>query len=578
MIERHTRGIVAVAGFCMAASVLYAQTPTPLQIVTDALPSASAGIPYSQQLVTTLGLCSSVGSPSSKIESGALPPGVYINSPAATKVWSLEGTPSATGSFTFAVHIFWTHIRVGPFDHDCVEDATKTFTLAVQASQTLVADRQQITAVWHTGSSAPSSDTVVVSTAGAALAITVQSVIDSGGPWLSVSAQSAGTPAVLSIGYSVGGLTPGTYTGRVIVTAAGAPALTIPVTLVVIADTNIQFQAVPPLLAFSSVAGGPDPPAQSLRVTVTGANVLYQASVTSAPPNGKWLAITPTNALTPSVLAVSVSAKDLDVGVYRGVITVAVGGVPGSSLSIPVTFTSQPSTQRPTILAGGVVNAAGLGSGIAPGTWVSIFGTSLAGTTRQWRDADFVNGKLPTALDGVSVTINGKPAAVYFVSPLQLNVLAADDSATGLVPLQVTTVAGASDSVLALEQTTAPAFFQVRSANVNYAAGTHADGSSLVGTAAKAGETIVLYGTGFGATDPSIPATSLVSSPLPLARPGDLRIRIGGLDAAIGYAGLISPGVYQFNVVVPQVAAGDQLVVGELRGLLTQANLLVNVQ
>jgi uncharacterized protein (TIGR03437 family) len=99
-----------------------------------------------------------------------------------------------------------------------------------------------------------------------------------------------------------------------------------------------------------------------------------------------------------------------------------------------------------------------------------------------------------------------------------------------------------------------------------------------VGTAAKAGETIVLYGTGFGATDPSIPATSLVSSPLPLARPGDLRIRIGGLDAAIGYAGLISPGVYQFNVVVPQVAAGDQLVVGELRGLLTQANLLVNVQ
>jgi uncharacterized protein (TIGR03437 family) len=55
-------------------------------------------------------------------------------------------------------------------------------------------------------------------------------------------------------------------------------------------------------------------------------------------------------------------------------------------------------------------------------------------------------------------------------------------------------------------------------------------------------------------------------------------MRIGGLDATVAYAGLISPGVYQFNVIVPQVGDGDQAVVGELRGLLTQSNLLVNVQ
>ena len=76
----------------------------------------------------------------------------------------------------------------------------------------------------------------------------------------------------------------------------------------------------------------------------------------------------------------------------------------------------------------------------------------------------------------------------------------------------------------------------------------------IPGTLAKVGETIVLFGTGFGATQPAISATALVPAALPLARPEDLRVRIGGLDAAIAFAGLISPGVYQFNAVVPQVA------------------------
>ena len=144
---------------------------------------------------------------------------------------------------------------------------------------------------------------------------------------------------------------------------------------------------------------------------------------------------------------------------------------------------------------------------------------------------------------------------------------------------------GTGDSVLVLQQTAAPALFQFPGA---YAAATHADGSSVAGprlvqqgipgTAAKVGETIVLYGTGFGATQPPISATALVPVPLSLARAEDLRIRIGGLDATVNYAGLISPGVYQFNVVVPPVGEGDQAVVAELRGLLTQSNLLVTIQ
>ena len=589
MTARYTRGILAVAGLFTAAPLLHAQTAPPLQIVTDSLPLASVGAAYNQQLITSGGVCSSIGAVSSTIDSGALPPGLFVTSPPATEQWSIQGTPTAAGNFNFTVHVRWTHARVSPFDHDCVDEAVKALTLAVQANPTLAADRPQLTTTYHTGHFPPIADSVQVTAAGgAAVAIAVQSATDSGGLWLSVMAQSAATPAALTISYSVSGLAAGTYTGRVIVTTGGLAALTIPVTLVVVTDTNIPLQATPSPLAFSAIAGGPDPPGQSLKVTVAGDNVIFQASVSAAPPNGKWLTVTPSAAATPATLTVAVTAKDLAAGPYNGTLTLSVGGIPNSSLTIPVTFTIQ-APGKPTIAAGGVVNAAGLGSAIAPGTWVTLYGTSLSATTRAWRDADFSNGLLPTSLDGISVTIDGKPAAVYFISPLQINVLAPDDTTTGPVPVQAKNAQGTSDSVLVPQQTAAPALFQLRAANANYAAGTHADGSLLAGpaliqqgfkgSAARAGETIVLFGTGFGVTQPPISATALVPAPyLPLAHPEDLHVRIGGFDAVIAFAGLISPGVYQFNVVVPPLAAGDQSVVAQLRDLLTQTDLLLTIQ
>src|ERR1035438_7135440 len=434
MTARYTRGILAVAGLCTAASFLHAQTAPSLQIVTDTLPPASVGAAYNQQLITTGGVCSSVGSASSTIDSGALPPGLSVTSPPSTEQWSIQGTPSAAGNFNFTVHLTWIHAQVSPFDHNCRDDAVKALTVTVQPNQTLAVDRPQLPTTYHTGHFPPAADTVqLTASSGPAVTFALQSVTDSGGPWLSATAQRFSTPAALTIGYLVTGLGPGTYTGRVMVTTGGLAALTIPVTLLVVTDASIQLQGTPSPLVFSAVAGGPDPPGQSLKVTVAGDNVIFQASVSAAPPNGKWLTVAPSAAATPATLTVAVTAKDLAIGPYNGVLTLSVGGIPNSSLSIPVTFTiqAQTQTQKPTIGAGGVVNAAGLGSAIAPGTWVSLYGTSLSATTRTWRDTDFQNGLLPTVLDGVSVTIDGKAAAVYFISPLQINVLAPDDTVTG---------------------------------------------------------------------------------------------------------------------------------------------------
>jgi uncharacterized protein (TIGR03437 family) len=219
---------------------------------------------------------------------------------------------------------------------------------------------------------------------------------------------------------------------------------------------------------------------------------------------------------------------------------------------------------------------------------VSVFGAALSPVTRPWLASDFVNGVLPTSLDGVSVTINDKAAAIAFISPTQINALAPDDTATGLVPVQVKSPAGTSENVLTLLQTAAPALFQLSGGTAQYVAGTHADGSyvagpallekGISGTPAKPGETIVLFGTGFGATKPAISATAQVPAALPLERPEDLRVRIGGVDARIAFAGLISPGLYQLNVIVPQVDDGDVPVVAELRGLLTRPDILLTVR
>ena len=102
----------------------------------------------------------------------------------------------------------------------------------------------------------------------------------------------------------------------------------------------------------------------------------------------------------------------------------------------------------PSIRDQGVVNAAGFQTIIAPGAWITIFGRNLSPTTRVWKDSDFVQNHLPVQLDDVSVTIDGRPAYISYVSPTQLNVLAAAGTAVGQVPVQTKSGGLASTPVM----------------------------------------------------------------------------------------------------------------------------------
>jgi uncharacterized protein (TIGR03437 family) len=222
---------------------------------------------------------------------------------------------------------------------------------------------------------------------------------------------------------------------------------------------------------------------------------------------------------------------------------------------------------------------------ISPNGFVTIKGTGLATSSREWAASDFNGTQLPTSVDGTSVKINGKDAFPSYISATQINALAPVDTATGTVSVQVTLNGAPSAASNVQMQQVTPAFILFNFDK--YIAARHADATaSLLGpaslfpgftTPAKPGETILLFATGFGPTTPAIVNGQLVTSAADLASP--VTINFGGVDVKPDAAKLAATGLYQFNVTVPDSAPnGDVPVVATINGLSTQSNAFITVQ
>jgi uncharacterized protein (TIGR03437 family) len=201
---------------------------------------------------------------------------------------------------------------------------------------------------------------------------------------------------------------------------------------------------------------------------------------------------------------------------------------------------------------------------ISPGAWMAIYGANLASTTRTWTAADFRGDVLPVSLHGVSVTVNGIPAAISYISPGQLNVQCPDISVTGAstpASVIVQSQGNASQPFTTWVKPMGPALFSMASTLTPgevYVAAIHADGT-LVGDRgdfglastrpAANGETISIFGTGFGPTVPPIPAGVMPASPQPLA--ATVSVEFFLTEAQVTYAGVVAPGLVQINLVVP---------------------------
>jgi uncharacterized protein (TIGR03437 family) len=265
--------------------------------------------------------------------------------------------------------------------------------------------------------------------------------------------------------------------------------------------------------------------------------------------------------------------------------TLVEGGMQDSgNIGAAWAFVIPASPAGPSIAPGGVVNAADFVPQIGPGTWVTVEGSNLSTSTRTWGPSDFSGSNLPTQLDGVSVTVDGKPAYIYYISPSQLNILTPDDTLQGPVAVQVTTAHGKSNVVSASETSLAPALFTFSPQGSKYAAAVRADGTYIgppnlfagqTTVPAKPGDVILLYGTGFGGTNPASPVGQ-ISAPSPLAvQPA---VYIGGTLANTLFAGLVSPGLCQFNVVVPDVPDGDRSVLVQAGGVSSAPGTFLSIK
>jgi uncharacterized protein (TIGR03437 family) len=265
----------------------------------------------------------------------------------------------------------------------------------------------------------------------------------------------------------------------------------------------------------------------------------------------------------------------------------------GNSSYAPATRVTQSFMVSQT--AGPVINSVANAEGQAPllaaNTWVDIKGTGLApsGVSSSacapgycWQLSDFVNNQLPTTLQGVTVTLNGENAFVYYISMGQINILTPPDLKSGQVTVQVTNNGVASASFIAQAQTYSESFFIFGGGP--YVIATHLNGS-LVGpttlypglsTPAQPGETIVIYANGFGSiTTPIVSGSETQYGSLP----NFPTIHIGAAAATVSFAGLVSPGLYQFNVVVPISAnSGDNAIQALYAGQTTQSGTLITIQ
>jgi uncharacterized protein (TIGR03437 family) len=236
--------------------------------------------------------------------------------------------------------------------------------------------------------------------------------------------------------------------------------------------------------------------------------------------------------------------------------------------AVPVnqSFTITAAVTTPAI--SGVISAGAFGafSAAAPGTWVEIYGSNLSSITHSWSGADFNGNTAPTFLSGVQVTIDGQAAFVDYISPTQVNAQLPSNIGPGTLPLTVTSAGIASAPENITVNATEPGLLAPPSFQVGgnqYVVAQFSDGSFVLPTGAvavlntrpaKPGETIVIYGIGFGAVVPDTPAGQIAPASTQLAAP--LQFLFGGTPAQqIAYWGLTPGlvGLYQFNLVVPQV-------------------------
>ncbi|MBI2689814.1 MAG: putative Ig domain-containing protein [Acidobacteria bacterium] len=262
--------------------------------------------------------------------------------------------------------------------------------------------------------------------------------------------------------------------------------------------------------------------------------------------------------------------------------TLRVTDASARALDILITISVGPA--RPAISTNGIVNGAsfGGGTGIAPGEIITIFGVRMGPATI----APFIldsTGRVPVVLAGTRVLFNGQPAPLLYVSAGQIGTIVPYTIGGRTSVDVVVDAAGVrSEPVTMSLAASAPGLFTVEASGRGQAAALNQDGS-LNGPSRpiRAGDVVVLFGTGDGQTIPA-GLDGTITGPDPGRTVLAVKVTIGGKEGTVLYSGgapgLVA-GVTQINVRVPvDVAAGDAVPVALQIGTETSSGATLAVR
>ena len=254
---------------------------------------------------------------------------LHVNPPSGASPSLLDVTADPTGlqpgTYTSSIQVtapnsLLTETRV-----------TVTFVVTSATTAQLVLDRESLSYPFpKTGR--PRSQAVRVSNAGSGtLTFTASTATATGGGWLTVAPPSGqalpSSPAALTVTADPTGLAPGTYTGSLTVTAAGA-AQTIPVIMTINSFDQALLLSQSGLSFLGISQGGVVPPQTFGVANIGSGGVNWTVSKSTLSGGPDWLRVTPASgtsdaaASTVPVVTVSVDPSILPAGKYYGLVRV----------------------------------------------------------------------------------------------------------------------------------------------------------------------------------------------------------------------------------------------------------------
>ncbi len=301
-----------------------------------------------------------------------------------------------------------------------------------------------------------------------------------------------------------------------------------------------------------------------VRATPTGETLAHLGSENALQSN--WLETTVTEGTTPATVTVAVHPQGLAPGQYDGRIDIS---SPQASNTRRINVTLNVSQQGPFFLPGTVNHGASYAAGfLTPGAVTTIFGLRF-GPDQPASLALGPNGRVTTFIGQTRVLIDGVAAPMIATVKGQLSFfapfsLAGKTSAAVQVEYQGVRSLAAVLPVIDV----APGLFTLNAQGFGQGAILNQD-LLLNGpnNPANRGDVVVLFGTGYGQSNPAGQDGKQAAAPLP-APLQPMSVFIDGKPGIIEYQGAapsLTEGIFQINVHVPVDATPGDAVPVEVR-------------